>query len=95
MVVSWKNFPIKKYRGEGFLAKKRRFLQFSIAAPKKISSGCQSDNFDPRRSAYCSHGQTVDFRPHSVIHIRKAEHLTIPKIRFKVNFRHPMKRQIF
>ena len=29
------------------------------------------------------------------IHIRKAEHLTIPKIRLKVNFQHPMKRQIF
>ena len=36
MVLSWKNFPIKKYRGEGFLAKKRHFLQFSIAAPKKF-----------------------------------------------------------
>ena len=42
-----------------------------------------------------SHGQTVHFRPHSVIHIRKAEHLRIPKFRLKVNFRHPMKRQIF
>ena len=52
MVLSLKNFPIKKYRGEGFLAKKRRFLQFSIAAPKKISNGCQSDNFDARRSPH-------------------------------------------
>ena len=42
-----------------------------------------------------SHGQTVHFRPHSVIHQQKAEHQSIPKIRLKVNFRHPMKRQIF
>ena len=38
-------------RRRGF-SKKRRFLQFSIAPPKKFSNGCQSDNFDPRRSAY-------------------------------------------
>ena len=37
----------------------------------------------------------VHFRPHSVLHIRKAEHLRIPKFRLKVNFRHPMKRKIF
>ena len=42
-----------------------------------------------------SHGQTVHFRPYSVLHIRKAEHLKIPNFRLKVNFRHPMKRQIF
>ena len=42
-----------------------------------------------------SHGQTVHFRPHSVIHNQKAEHQSIPKIRLKVNFRDPMKRQIF
>ena len=36
MVLSLKNFPIKKYRGEGFLAKNAVFLQFSIAAPKKF-----------------------------------------------------------
>ena len=39
-----------------------------------------------------SHGQTVTFRPHSVLHLWKAEHLRIPKFRLKVNFRHPMKR---
>ena len=133
-------------RRRGF-SKKRRFLQFSIAAPKKISNGCQSDNFDPRTFAYgsseslcpkfsethagkvsifkivgarplrsqvirkscrlkrcffgnfwekmLSHGQTVHFWPHSVIHIRKAVHLRIPKIRFEVHFRHPMTRQNF
>ena len=42
-----------------------------------------------------SHGQTVHFRPHSVIHHQKAEHHSIPKFRLKVNFRHPMKRQNF
>ena len=36
MVLYWKNFRIKKYRGKGFFNKKRRFLQFSIAAPKKF-----------------------------------------------------------
>ena len=41
-----------------------------------------------------SHGQTVHFWPHSVIHIRKAEHLTIQKIRLKFDFRHHVKRQI-
>ena len=35
-------------------SKKRRFLQYSIAALKKFSNGCQSDNFDPRSSAYGS-----------------------------------------
>ena len=35
-------------------SKKRRFLQFFVSAPKKISNGCQSDNFDPRRSAHGS-----------------------------------------
>ena len=132
-------------RRTGF-SKKRRFWQFSIAAPKKFSNGCQSDNFDPRTFAYgsseslcpkfsethagkvsifkivgarplrsqvipicvtqnscffgnfwekmLSHGQTVHFWPHSVIHIRKAEHLRIKKIRLKFDFRHHMKRQI-
>ena len=42
-----------------------------------------------------SHGQTVHFKPHSVLHLWKAEHLRIPKFRCKGNFRHPMKRQIF
>ena len=42
-----------------------------------------------------SHGQTVHFKPHSVLHLRKAEHLRIPKFKLKVNFRHPMKRHIF
>ena len=126
---------------------KRCFLQFSIAAPKNFSNGCQSDNFDPRTFAYgsseslcpkfsethagkvsifkivgarplrsqvirkscrlkrcffgifwekmLSHGQTVHFWPHSVTHIQKAEHLRIPKIRLKFDFRHPVERQIF
>ena len=34
------------------------------------------------------------FFTHSVIHIRKAEDLTIPKIRLKFDFRHHVKRQI-
>ena len=42
-----------------------------------------------------SHGQTVHFRPHSIMHIRKAEHLRNTKIRLKVDFRDPMKRQNF
>ena len=42
-----------------------------------------------------SHSQIVHFWRHSVLHIRKAEHLRIPNFRLKVNFRHPMKRQIF
>ena len=36
MVLSLKNFPSQKCRGKGILAKKRCFLQFSIAAPKKF-----------------------------------------------------------
>ena len=50
MVLSRKNFPLQKCRGEGNLAKKRRFS----CQHQKNSSGCQSDNFDPRRSAYGS-----------------------------------------
>ena len=143
MVLSRKNFPLQKCRGGGNLLKKRRFS----CQHQKNSSGCQSDNFDPRRSAYgpyeslcpkfsethagkvsifkivgarplrsqvipicvtqnscffgifwakmLSHGQTVHFWPHSVIHIRKAEHLTIQKIRLKFDFRHHVNRQIF
>ena len=30
-----------------------------------------------------------------LIHIRKPEHLRIPNIRLKFDFRHPMERQIF
>ena len=35
------------------------------------------------------------FFTHSVIHIQKAVHLRIQKIRLKFHFRHPVKRQIF
>ena len=42
-----------------------------------------------------SHGQTVHFGPHSVRHIRKAEHLRIKNKWLKFDFRHPMERQIF
>ena len=41
-----------------------------------------------------SHGQTVHFWPHSVTHIQKAEHLRIPKIRLKFDFRHHVTCQI-
>ena len=34
--------------------RKRRFLLFFVSTPKKFSNGCQSDNFDPRRSAHGS-----------------------------------------
>ncbi len=40
--------------------KKRRFCQFFVSTPKKISAGCQSVNFDPRRSAY---GSSESFCP--------------------------------
>ena len=36
MVLSWKNFPIKKYRGEGFLAKNAVFCNFSCPPRKKF-----------------------------------------------------------
>ena len=52
MVLSGKKFCLTKMSRRRGFSKKRRFLQFSIAAPKKISNGCQSDNFDPRTSAY-------------------------------------------
>ena len=133
-------------RRRGF-SKKRRFCRFFVTTSKKFSTGCHSDNFDPRTSAYgpyeslcpkfsethagkvsiskivgarplrsqliqnrgrpkrcffgifwekmLSHGQTVHFWPHSVTHIQKAEHLRIPKIRLKFDFRHPVERQIF
>ena len=131
----------------GVFSKKRRFLQFSIAAPKKISNGCQSDNFDARRSAHgssesscpkfsethaekvsifkivgashlrsqviqkscrqnrwflgifwekmLSHGQTVHFRPHSVIHHLKAMHHRIKMSYLEPILVHPVRRQIF
>ena len=52
MGLSGKIFCLTKMSRRRGFSKKRRFLQFSIAAPKKISNGCQSDNFDPRRSVY-------------------------------------------
>ena len=36
MVLSWKNFPIKKYRGEGFLAKNAVFCNFPLPPQKKF-----------------------------------------------------------
>ena len=42
-----------------------------------------------------SDGQTVHFWPHSVIHNRKAVHLTCLKLGWKVNFWPPLKRQNF
>ena len=36
MVLSLKNFPIKKYRGEGFLAKNAVFCYFSCPLRKKF-----------------------------------------------------------
>ena len=47
-------FSHTKMLRRGDFSKKRRFLQFFVSAPKKISNGCQSDNFDPRRSAHGS-----------------------------------------
>ena len=34
MVLSWKNFPIKKYREEGFLAKNAVFCNFPLPLQK-------------------------------------------------------------
>ena len=148
MGLSGKIFCLTKMSRRRGFSKKRRFCRFFVTAPKKFSNGCQSDNFDPRRSAYgpyeslcpkfsethvgkvsiskivgarplrswliqnrgpqkrcffsaffwekmLSHGQTLHFWPHSFIHIKKAEHLRIPKIRLKFHFRHPVERQIF
>ena len=36
MVLSLKNFPIKKYRGEGFLAKNAVFCNFPLPPRKKF-----------------------------------------------------------
>ena len=40
-------------RRRGF-SKKRRFCRFFVVPSKKFSTGCHSDNFDPRTSAYGS-----------------------------------------
>ena len=147
MVVPWIWVPIPKTQVNWPNAKKSVFCHFLLSLCKKISNGRQSDNFDPRTSAYgpyeslcpkfsktplrkskifkiegvmplqsqvipicvtqnscffgifwekmLSHGQTVHFWPHSVIHIQKAVHLRIQKIRLKFDFRHPVERQIF
>ena len=128
-------------------SKKRRFLQFFVSAPKKISNGCQSDNFDRRRSAHgsseskwpiffktpvkkviifkivgasplqsqvirkscrqnrwfsgtfwekiLSHGQTVHFRPHSVIYHLKAMHHSFKMSYLEPILVHPVRRQNF
>ena len=51
-----KYFTLQICRGEGFLATTKNklfFCHFSLPR-RKISSGFQSDNFDPRRPAYGS-----------------------------------------
>merc|ERR1711894_87902 len=47
-------FSHQKISRRRVCSKKCRFLQFFLSTPKKISSGCQSDNFDPRRPAHGS-----------------------------------------
>ena len=54
MVVPRIWVPIPKTRVNCPNVKKSIFLQFLVSLCKKFSSGCQSDNFDPRRSAYGS-----------------------------------------
>ena len=54
MVVPRIWVPIPKTRVNCPNVKKSIFLHFLVSLCKKISSGCQSDNFDPRRSAYGS-----------------------------------------
>ena len=62
-------------RIRGFSKKKRRFLQFSIAPPTKFSNGCQSDNFDPRRSA---HGSSKSLCPNFFeTHVRCSQSLKL------------------
>ena len=52
MVVPWIWVPIPKTQVNCQKAKKRVFCHFLLSLCKKISNGRQSDNFDPRRSAY-------------------------------------------
>ena len=47
-------FSHQKISRRRVFSKKRRFLQLFVSAPRKISNGCQSDNFDARRSAHGS-----------------------------------------
>ena len=47
-------FSHQKISRRRVFSKNRRFLQFFMSAPKKFSNCCQSDNFDPRRSAHGS-----------------------------------------
>ena len=54
MVVPRIWVPIPKTRVNCPNVKNNLFLHFLVSLCKKISSGCQSDNFDPRMSAYGS-----------------------------------------
>ena len=54
MVVPRIWVPIPKTRVNCPNVKKKHFFAFFGVTLQKISSGCQSDNFDPRRSAYGS-----------------------------------------
>ena len=54
MVVPRIWVPIPKTRVNCPNVKNNLFLHFLVILCKKNSSGCQSDNFDPRRSAYGS-----------------------------------------
>merc|ERR1711944_177333 len=60
MVVPRIWVPIPKTRVNCPNVKNNLFLHFLVSLCKKISSGWQSDNFDPRRSAY---GSSESFCP--------------------------------
>ena len=52
MGLSGKFFCLTKMSRRRGFSKKRRFCRFFVSPSKKISTGCHSDNFDPRTSAY-------------------------------------------
>ena len=52
MGLSGKIFCLTKMSRRRGFSKKRRFCRFFVSPSKKISTGCHSDNFDPRTSAY-------------------------------------------
>ena len=84
------NFP--KHMRERSQSRKLWVLDLSDVGWSRIVGPCFFDIFLEKM---LFHGQTVHFWPHSTTHIQKAEHLRIPKIRLKFDFRHPVERQIF
>ena len=84
----------------GNISKLPKIVNIWVPAPSEVSlSRICSPKIAVLKAIFwekmVSHGQTIHFGPHSVIHNRKAVHLTYLKHWWEVNFRPPLSVRIF